>query len=189
MERDAKREPDQQLRQVQVRRTQRPSASAYRLASVHDHVRSDDADLPVEQLVKQLDEDLYGMVYSGYLESMFACVGGEALYRPMGERWAVGVDMNWVKQRDFDQGLGLRDYSTITGNATLYYRSSFQDILGALSVGRYLAKDYGATLDLPREFSNGVRFGGWVTITNATKRNTVRVVSAKVFISRYRSTN
>ena len=32
-----------------------------------------------------------------------------------------------------------------------------------------MAKDYGATLDLSREFSNGVRFGGWVTITNATK--------------------
>jgi hypothetical protein len=108
------------------------------------------------------------MLYGGYLESMYAGVGGEALYRPMGERWAVGVDMNWVKQRDFNQGFGLRDYSTVTGNATLYYRSSFQDILGALSVGRYLARDIGVTLDLSREFSNGVRFGGWVTVTNAT---------------------
>lgn len=138
---------------------------------LRQYMTTSEVTMPTFQLnkVKQLDEDLYGMVYGGYLESMFAGVGGEALYRPMGERWAVGVDMNWVKQRDFDQGLGLRDYSTITGNATLYYRSSFQDILGAVSVGRYLAKDLGVTLDLSREFSNGVRFGGWVTVTNATK--------------------
>ncbi|QCY11372.1 YjbH domain-containing protein [Pseudomonas sp. MPC6] len=138
---------------------------------LRQYMTTSDVTMPTFQMnkVKQLDQDLYGMLYGGYLESMYAGVGGEALYRPMGERWAVGVDMNWVKQRDFDQGFGLRDYSTITGNATLYYRSSFQDILGALSVGRYLAKDLGVTLDLSREFSNGVRFGGWMTVTNATK--------------------
>ena len=138
---------------------------------LRQYMTTSEVTMPTFQLnkVKQLDQDLYGMVYGGYLESMFAGVGSEVLYRPMGERWAVGVDMNWVKQRDFDQGFGLRDYSTITGNASLYYRSSFQDILGALSVGRYLAKDYGVTLDLSREFANGVRFGGWVTVTNATK--------------------
>ncbi|WP_339503480.1 YjbH domain-containing protein [Pseudomonas silesiensis] len=138
---------------------------------LRQYVTTSDVTMPTFQInkVKQLDQDLYGMLYGGYLESMYAGVGGEALYRPMGERWAVGVDMNWVKQRDFNQGFGLRDYSTVTGNATLYYRSSFQDILGALSVGRYLARDLGVTLDLSREFSNGVRFGGWVTVTNATK--------------------
>ncbi|MBK5518829.1 YjbH domain-containing protein [Pseudomonas sp. TH10] len=138
---------------------------------LRQYVTTSDVTMPTFQInkVKQLDQDLYGMLYGGYLESMYAGVGGEALYRPMGERWAVGLDMNWVKQRDFDQGFGLRDYSTITGNATLYYRSSFQDILGALSVGRYLARDLGVTLDLSREFSNGVRFGGWLTVTNATK--------------------
>ncbi|WP_338922358.1 YjbH domain-containing protein [Pseudomonas silesiensis] len=137
---------------------------------LRQYMTTSDITMPTFQMnkVKQLDQDLYGMLYGGYLESMYAGVGGEALYRPMGERWAVGVDMNWVKQRDFNQGFGLRDYSTVTGNATLYYRSSFQDILGALSVGRYLARDMGVTLDLSREFSNGVRFGGWVTVTNAT---------------------
>ena len=138
---------------------------------LRQYMTTSDVTMPTFQMnkVKQLDQDLYGMLYGGYLESMYAGVGGEALYRPMGERWAVGVDMNWVKQRDFNQGFGMRDYSTVTGNATLYYRSSFQDILGALSVGRYLAKDLGVTLDLSREFSNGVRFGGWVTVTDATK--------------------
>lgn len=118
---------------------------------LRQYVTTSDVTMPTFQInkVKQLDQDLYGMLYGGYLESMYAGVGGEALYRPMGERWAVGLDMNWVKQRDFDQGFGLRDYSTITGNATLYYRSSFQDILGALSVGRYLARDLGLPWTCP----------------------------------------
>lgn len=138
---------------------------------LREYMTTSEVTMPTFQLnkVKQLDQDLYGMVYGGYLESMYAGVGGEALYRPMGERWAVGADLNWVKQRDFNQGFGLRDYSTITGHVTGYYRSSFQDILGAVSVGRYLAKELGVTLDLSREFSNGVRFGGWVTLTDVSK--------------------
>ncbi|CDF82546.1 YjbH domain-containing protein [Pseudomonas sp. QL9] len=118
---------------------------------------------------KRLDEDLYGMVYGGYLESMFAGVGGELLYRPMGERWALGTDLNYVRQRDFDQGFGLRDYKVLTGHVTGYLKTDFQDVLAAVSVGRYLARDWGTTLDLSREFSNGVRFGGWVTLTTASK--------------------
>lgn len=137
---------------------------------LREYMTTSDVTMPTFQLskVKQLDQNLYGMVYGGYLESMYAGFGGEALYRPMGERWALGADLNWVKQRDFNQGFGLRNYSTITGNITGYYRSS-EDVLAAVSVGRYLAKDLGVTVDLSREFSNGVRFGGWVTLTNVTK--------------------
>lgn len=138
---------------------------------LREYMTTSDVTMPTFQLnkVKQLDEDLFGMAYGGYLESMYAGVGGEVLYRPMGERWAIGTDLNWVKQRDFNQGFGLRDYDTITGHVTGYYRSSFEDILAAVSVGRYLAKDWGATVDLSREFKNGVRFGAWVTLTNVTK--------------------
>ena len=40
-------------------------------------------------------------VYGGYLESMYAGVGGEVLYRQPGSKWAAGVDLNKVQQRDF----------------------------------------------------------------------------------------
>ena len=55
------------------------------------YMTTSDITMPTFQMnkVKQLDQDLYGMLYGGYLESMYAGVGGEALYRPMGERWAV----------------------------------------------------------------------------------------------------
>ncbi|WP_232756645.1 YjbH domain-containing protein [Thauera phenolivorans] len=128
-----------------------------------------DLTLPLLQLThaRRLGGELFGMVYGGYLESMFAGFGAELLHRPMNSDWALGVDFNWVKQRDFDQDFGLRNYDTVTGHLTGYYRG-LDDVLAKLSVGRYLAGDYGATLDLSREFHNGVRFGAWATVTDAS---------------------
>ncbi|OYQ00820.1 hypothetical protein B7L09_27755 [Pseudomonas mandelii] len=134
------------------------------------YLTTSDVTMPTFQLshAEQLDKDLYGMVYGGYLESMFAGVGGEVLFRPAGQRWSVGADLNYVRQREFNQGFGLRDYSTVTGHITGYTDLPF-DTQAAVSVGRYLARDWGATVDLSREFRNGVRFGAWATLTTATK--------------------
>ena len=139
-------------------------------SDLRKYIITSDVTMPAFQLnhAKRLDQDLYGMVYGGYLESMFAGVGGELLYRPMGERWAVGADLNYVRQRDFDQGFGLRGYKTLTGHITTYTELPF-DLQAAVSVGRYLARDWGTTIDLSHEFSNGVKFGGWVTRTTASK--------------------
>ena len=134
------------------------------------YLTTSDVTMPTFQFshAEHLDKDLYGMVYGGYLESMFAGVGGEVLFRPAGQRWSVGADLNYVRQREFNQGFGLRDYSTVTGHVTGYTDLPF-DTLAAVSVGRYLARDWGATVDLSREFSNGVRFGAWATLTTASK--------------------
>ena len=139
-------------------------------SDLRKYITTSDVTMPAFQLnhAERLDQDLYGMVYGGYLESMFAGVGGELLYRPMGERWSVGADLNYVQQRDFDQGFGLRGYKTLTGHITTYTELPF-DLQAAVSVGRYLARDWGTTIDLSHEFSNGVKFGGWVTRTTASK--------------------
>lgn len=136
---------------------------------LRQYLTTSNTTMPLFQVshAEQLDKDLYGMVYGGYLESMFAGVGGEVLFRPTGERWSVGADINWVRQRDFDQGFALRDYSVVTGHITGYTDLPF-DTLAAVSVGRYLAGDWGGTLDISREFFNGVRFGAWATITSAS---------------------
>lgn len=112
---------------------------------------------------------VYAMTYAGYLESMFAGVGGEILYRPFGRGLALGVDMNYVQQREFDQGAGLRDYRVLTGHASLYWRTGWQGVLATLKAGRYLAKDLGVTLDMSRQFSNGVEMGAYATVTDAGK--------------------
>lgn len=118
--------------------------------------------------VGQLANNQYYSVYGGILESMYVGVGGEWLYRPLAGPIAVGVDVNAVRQRDFDQRFGLRDYSAVTGHVTAYINTGWKDVMATVSVGQYLAKDKGVTVNLSRTFKNGVSFGAYATKTNVT---------------------
>lgn len=138
---------------------------------LRQYMTTSDVTVPNLQLTatSRLGRDLYGMAYAGYLEWMYAGVGGELLYRPIGEPWAFGVNANWVKQRDYDQHAGLRDYSIGTGHATLYYTLDQRErMVASLSAGRYLAGDWGATLNVSRRFDNGVTMGAWATKTDVS---------------------
>lgn len=130
-----------------------------------------ESELGVENLqytrTAKLSDNVYAMGYGGLLEMMYAGAGTELLYLPFDASWAFGADINWVRQRDFDQQFGLRDYSTWTGHLNAYLETGVEDVLAKLSVGRYLAGDAGATLDLSREFDSGVRIGAWGTWTDA----------------------
>ncbi|MFM2484496.1 YjbH domain-containing protein [Celerinatantimonas yamalensis] len=110
----------------------------------------------------------YTQAYAGYLEYMYGGVGGEVLYRPLGSRWAIGANVNAVKQRNFDQRFGFRDYQTVTGHLNVYYQMPWDGITAEVDVGRYLAKDKGATFTITREFANGFRMGAYATLTNVS---------------------
>lgn len=118
--------------------------------------------------VRDLGDDAFVMFYGGYLERMFAGLGVEWMLRPQGSPVALGIDINRVRQRDFDGGFGLRDYSVTTGHASVYLDTGIQDILAVFKVGRYLAGDIGITGDLSRVFRNGVTMGGYATLTSAS---------------------
>jgi hypothetical protein len=118
----------------------------------------------------RLAPDVYGMAYAGLLESMYGGAGGEVLYRPFGERWALGADVAWVRQRGFSQHFGFRDYHVVTGHVTAYFDTGIQHVLAKLSYGRYLAGDRGGTIDLSRVFDNGVRMGAYATFTNVSRQ-------------------
>jgi len=119
--------------------------------------------------MNRLGDDWYGQVYGGYLEMMYGGVGGEVLYRPLDTNWAVGVDGNYVKQRDWNDMMRFTDYSTETGNLTGYWQPSFmKGVLVKASVGRYLAKDKGVTFDVSRRFDSGVVAGAFATFTNVS---------------------
>lgn len=138
---------------------------------MRQYVTTSTVTMPNLQLTtaRALSRDLYGMAYAGMLESMFGGVGGELLYRPFGERWAIGMDANWVQQRDYDQHLGFRDYRVATGHGTLYYSFGHQQrVVSSLAAGRYLAGDWGATLNVARSFRNGVLMGAWATKTDVS---------------------
>jgi hypothetical protein len=80
----------------------------------------------------------------------------------------VGVDINKVRQRAFEQDFDLQNYEVNTGHITAYVDTGVEDILATISVGQYLAGDKGITVDFSREFNNGVRMGAFATRTNVS---------------------
>lgn len=145
--------------------------------SVLPHVRTDatiyaaESDLELSYLTAEYffrpGQNLYGRVTAGYLEQMFGGVSTEILWRPVDSRLALGAEVNYAVQRDFDGGFGFQDYEILTGYVSAYYAfgNGFQ---GQLDVGRYLAGDWGATVTLDREFENGVKVGAFFTLTDAS---------------------
>ena len=111
--------------------------------------------------------DLYARVSAGYLERMFGGVSAELLWKPVASNLALGVEANYVKQREFDGKFGFQDYSVATGHVSAYYEMG-GGYHGQLDVGRYLAGDVGATVTLTREFENGWRVGGFFTVTDVS---------------------
>jgi len=109
--------------------------------------------------------DIFFRADLGYMEEMFAALGGEILYRPLNKRYALGLKAHKVKQRDYDQLFSLIDYTNITGHLGFYYEVA-PGILTQLSAGEYLAGDVGATLDLSKRFNTGFTLGIFATKTN-----------------------
>lgn len=123
--------------------------------------------------VKELEQNHFVSAYGGYLEWMFAGVGGEYLYRPVGSPLALGVDMNRVKQRAFQQNFNFLtpSYVVNTGHATVYWDTGWQNILTKVSAGQYLAGDRGGTFDISKVFANGMQIGAYFTKTNMSSIN------------------
>lgn len=120
--------------------------------------------------IESAGKSLFYTGYLGYLESMYGGVGGEMLYRPYGKRWALGFDMNYVQQREFDQRFFFRDYKVLTGHLTGYYETKDR-LVFKVSAGRYLAKDKGVTIDISRKFKNSAQMGFWATQTNVSAKD------------------
>ncbi|MFS1909702.1 YjbH domain-containing protein [Vibrio sp. 10N.286.48.B7] len=135
-----------------------------------------------------LDENgngFYSQAYGGYLESMFAGAGGEVLYRPLNQNWAIGADVNLVSQRDPDSWFGVfteeqqynekdgRYYKVLTqgttGFLTGYYMpqwSFIDNTLFKVGVGKFLAGDLGTRVDFSKQFDSGVIAGAYASFTN-----------------------
>lgn len=141
------------------------------------HVRSDYAryaregrDLAIPQLYAEgvwtLAPDLFARVTAGYLEPMFAGVSGEVLWRPHDRPFAIGFDIAQVAQRAFDQRFALQPYRVTTGFLSLHADLPWWNLHAVLSGGRYLAGDWGGTLQIGRRFDSGIEVGAFATLTN-----------------------
>lgn len=115
----------------------------------------------------QPSSSLFTSYYGGYLERMFGGVGTEWLYREVDSNWALGVDVNYVKQRSFENQLGFRDYDVVTGHVTGYWRPEIlDDSLIKVAAGRFLADDKGVQLNFEKKFDSGIIIGAYAAKTN-----------------------
>ena len=139
------------------------------------HVRSDIQDYLSEgkNNIQRMQLEYFGAPFKdiftrfdiGYLEEMFGGIGGEVLYRPFHKKYSIGLSVHKVKQRAFNQLFSFRDYSTTTGHLGIYYDFPYQ-LRSQLLIGKYLAGDKGATLDLSKRFKSGFTLGVFATKTN-----------------------
>ena len=114
------------------------------------------------------NDEIHYRAYLGILEGMYSGVGIEILYQPFMSRLAVGGTINRVIKRGYERDFELLDYKTSTGFMSLYYASPFYNYDFAIHVGKYLAKDKGATMEIRRTFDNGFSIGAFVTRTNVS---------------------
>lgn len=112
--------------------------------------------------------DWFARISAGLLEPMFGGVSGEVLWRPQQRGFALGLDLAWVAQRDHGQGLGALGYSVATGHASVYADLPVWNLGAVLRAGRYLAGDWGGTLEVSRRFASGIEVGGFATLTDVS---------------------
>lgn len=104
----------------------------------------------------------------GYLEEMYAGLGGEILYRPFGKRFALGAESWLALKRDplTSMAMGLNGDHLLSGHVQAWYDVPNYDVTVQARLGRYLAEDFGGTLALRKDFINGAKIEGFVTVTD-----------------------
>jgi hypothetical protein len=112
--------------------------------------------------------DWFARISAGLLEPMFGGLSGEVLWWPQQRGFALGLDLAWVAQRDYDQGFGALGYSVATGHASVYADLPVWNLGAVLRGGRYLAGDWGGTLEVSRRFASGIEVGGFATLTDVS---------------------
>ena len=110
-------------------------------------------------------KDLFAKVEFGLFEEMFGGIGGEIYYRPFHSNFSTSFSFHKVKQRGFKQRFKFRDYETETGHLGLHYDFP-KGIHSELLIGKYLAGDKGATLDISRRLKKGLTLGVFATKTS-----------------------
>lgn len=117
----------------------------------------------------QIAPDWFAQAYGGYLETMYGGVGTEVLYRPVDSNIAIGFDLNYVRQRSYDNDFDFFDYKTFTGHINLYWKPEFlPDSQLTFNIGQFLAKDKGVNVDFAKRFNSGIVVGAYAAFTNVS---------------------
>jgi hypothetical protein len=119
----------------------------------------------------ELPRNILGRFSAGIFESAYAGVGGELFRFFQDGRFGLGVEAEAVRKRDPEDDFKLNDEITNT------YKTAFLNLYGllwpsqgleaGLTIGRFLAGDFGFSLNLRRSFKY-FTIGAWYTDTDTS---------------------
>lgn len=113
--------------------------------------------------------DAKGRMGWGALDSAYTGVGGELFRYFADDRLGVGVEGQVLRKRDPESSVGLdpNSWRIFTTAYVNFYGVLLpeQGLAAGLKIGRFLAGDVGARLDVSRTFRH-FTLGAWVTITD-----------------------
>jgi hypothetical protein len=121
----------------------------------------------------------YTKLSGGYFDPAYAGLCSEWLYYPVCSPFAVGIEGAVLFKRTYS-GLGFSNkvrqlegfkptYRGFVGSqyfVDFYYDHTPFCLALKLSVGKFLANDWGGRLEAYRYFESGLRIGFWYTVTN-----------------------
>lgn len=118
--------------------------------------------------MKSLNADWHIVAAAGYLEEMYAGLGGEVLYRPYGRTYAFGAEAWEALKRDplGADGFALNGDHLLSGHIKAWYEIPGTGMTVQAKIGRYLAEDFGGTLSLSNRFRNGASVEAFATMTS-----------------------
>lgn len=116
--------------------------------------------------------DFHLAVTAGYLEEMYAGVGGEILYRPFDSPFAIGAEFWRAQKREADSflALGVKETGNYTGHLNLFYDIPETDITLFAKAGKFLGSDVGGSAGIETLFGT-TKIRGFVTATNERDRD------------------
>lgn len=112
--------------------------------------------------------DLHVSAMIGYLEEMYGGTGGEILYRPLGKRFTLGAESFLAFKRDPETtlDLGYNGDTVLTAHLNASYDIPRHNINLTGKIGRFLAEDFGAQIGFRKDFKNGARLDGYLTLSD-----------------------
>ncbi len=110
----------------------------------------------------------HSAISAGYLEEMYAGIGGEVLYRPFNTRFALGAEAWQVFKRNpfATLNMGFNGDHVLSAHVNAWYNLPSWDLTLKGRFGRYLAEDIGGTVALQKTFANGARIEAFTTLTD-----------------------
>ncbi|OYQ31533.1 hypothetical protein CHU95_20535 [Niveispirillum lacus] len=120
--------------------------------------------------VRALSPSVDLLVETGHLDPMYGGGGVELRYQPWRARWSVGTVLHQVWKRPPRVQTLYRGTGQLTGFLTGEWEGQDGGTRSNLSLGRYLAGDWGATYALSRQFGTGVTWAIDATVTTGSSR-------------------